>query len=77
MLPLPPSKTVPPRITAAIASISYPVPASGSAESNLPITTTPATAAKRPENAKTQSLYFFEFTPIRLSATSFAPKNKQ
>ena len=73
MLPLPPNKEVPPRMTAAIASSSNICAILPLEESMRPINTMAAKAQQRPETTYTPSLYQRMLIPTWRAPISFEP----
>ena len=76
IFPFPPKKLVPPIIAAAIANVSKPAPACGSADPTLAVETTPAIPAQTPEIIKTISVCNFTFIPENHAAWLFPPMHK-
>src|SRR5947209_8769806 len=72
-LPLPPVSSVPPTTTAAMASNSHPVAATGCAAPSLAAKSTPADAASSPLIAYAVSLVRCTFIPSNEDASSLSP----
>ena len=72
-VPLPPFMEAPPITTEATAFNSYPVPASGNAESTRPICTIPPSAAIKPQIVYTIMIVLSILIPESFAASAFPP----
>ncbi len=73
IFPFPPKKLVPPIIEAAIAYVSNPVAAAGSAAPTRPIRTIPAILEQIPDIIKTSNVWSLTLTPEYQAASLLPP----